>query len=289
MRVVDAAKDTLDLASVDVAPVIGFFDSGVGGLAVLKEVARHLPHHRLLYYADAAYFPYGDRADAEIVERSHHTARFLLDGGAQAIVVACNTASTVALVSLRHSFAQPFIGVVPAVKPAAALSRSGRVAILATEGTLRSPAFDDLVQAFAANIDVLKLPASGLADQVERGELTTPDTLELLERCLSPARNHGVDVLVLACTHYGFLRPGIERLMGPDVTILDCAEAVARQVARVIAPMTNASPIQGTGPVRYVTSGDPGRLAETLACLQAAGSMLPPGPVVSDRMIPLWT
>jgi glutamate racemase len=280
-----ATQPTLDQELLDAAPLIGFFDSGVGGLAVLAEVARQLPRHRLLYYADAAHFPFGDQTDAKIIERSHIAARFLFDSGARAIVVACNTASTVALAPLRRSYDRPFIGVVPAVKPAAGMTRTGRVAILATEGTLRSRAFDDLVLSFAATIDVLRLPASGLADQVESGALTTPDTLGLLERCLAPAREQDVDVLVLGCTHYGFLRPSIERLMGPAVTVLDCAEAVARQVARVIAPWKSAAQTNGASLVEYVTSGEPRRLAETLARLQAAGLVLPPGPVHGNRVI----
>ncbi|MGD9890277.1 MAG: glutamate racemase [Dehalococcoidia bacterium] len=269
----------------DTPPLIGFFDSGIGGLAVLTEVARRLPRHRLLYFADAAHFPYGDRTDAEIIERSHHAARFLSDAGAEAIVVACNTASTLALTSLRRTFAQPFIGVVPAVKPAARLSRAGRIAILATEGTLRSRAFDDLVESFAANIEVIRLPASGLADQVECGALAAPDTLDLLERCLAPAWEQRADVLVLGCTHYSFLRPSIERLMGPAVTVLDCAEAVARQVVRVTAPWSATPPTDRSCQAEFITSGEPRQLLETLARLQAAGATLPLGPVHHNQAI----
>jgi glutamate racemase len=272
-------------APAEVAPLIGFFDSGVGGLAVLSEVARKLRRHRFLYFADAAHFPYGDRTDAEIILRSHRVVRFLIDCGARAIVVACNTASTVALASLRRSFGLPFIGVVPAVKPAALQSRTGRIAVLATEGTLRSRAFDDLVKAFAAHVTVLPLPASGLADLVERGALLATDTVDLLERCLAPAREQMVDTLVLGCTHYSFLRRRIERMMGPAVTVVDCAEAVARQVVRVVDPQGATSNADRSGLVEYVTSGDPRRLSETLARLQAAGAVLLPGPVRDDRVI----
>lgn len=267
------------------APLIGFFDSGVGGLAVLSEVARKLPRHRLLYFADAAYFPYGTRFDAEIIERSHRAASYLINCGAQAIVVACNTASTAALTSLRRSFALPFVGVVPAVKPAASQSRTGRIAVLATVGTLRSRAFYHLVESFAACVEVLPLPASGLADQVECGALAAPDTLALLERCLAPAREQRVDVLVLGCTHYSFLRHTVEQMMGPAVTILDCAEAVARQVVRIVDPWEVTSKIDGACQVEYVTSGEPQRLSETLTRLQAAGALLPPGPVCSNPVI----
>jgi glutamate racemase len=279
-----AERRRSDAAPLDTAPLIGFFDSGIGGLAVLKEVARQLPRHRLLYFADAAFFPYGHRTEADIIERSHHAARFLIDAGARAIVVACNTASTASLASLRRSFDLPFIGVVPAVKPAATMSRSGKIAVLATESTLRSCAFDDLVRTFAAQIDVLRLPGSGLADQVERGALTDRATLDLIERCLDPAQD--VDVLVLGCTHYGFVRPSIERLVGPAVTVLDCAEAVARQTVRITAPWRATSPIiDELRQVECVTSGDPRQLEKTLARLQAAGANLPLGRVHHESEI----
>lgn len=264
-------------------PLIGFFDSGVGGLAVLAEVARQLPHHRLLYYADAAHFPYGGRTDAEIVERSHHAAQFLIEHDAEAIVVACNTASTAALTSLRRSFEMPFIGVVPAVKPAAALSKAGSVAILATDGTLQSRTFDDLVKAFAVNVEVVRLSGAGLADQVERGALSSRDTLNLLERCLAPARMQAVDVLVLGCTHYSFLRPAIEQVLGPSVKVIDCTPAVANQVVRVVTSTLETSPGDVTHRVRYVTSGDRQRLAATLDRLRASGAELPFGQVDDEQ------
>lgn len=280
-----APQGALDSAPLVAFPLIGFFDSGVGGLTVLSEVARKLPRHRLLYFADAAYFPYGDRTDAEIIERSHRAAGFLFNSGAQAIVVACNTATTVALTSLRRSFPLPFIGVVPAVKPAASQSRTGKIAVLATEGTLRSRAFDDLVKTFAAHVDVLPLPASGLADRVERGALSATDTLDLLERCLAPAREVRVDMLILGCTHYSFLRHSIEQMMGPTVTVLDCAEAVARQAVRVVDAEEGTPIADGAVLVEYVTSGEPQRLSETLTRLRTAGAVLPPGSVRSDRAI----
>jgi glutamate racemase len=283
MAIASVSQNRAHTSRGNQAPLIGFFDSGVGGLAVLAEVARQLPHHRLLYYADAAHFPYGGRADAEIVERSHHAARFLIERGAEAIVVACNTASTAALASLRRSSEAPFIGVVPAVKPAAALSKAGSVAILATDGTLQSRAFDDLVKAFAVNVEVIRLSGAGLADQVERGALSSRDTLNLLERCLAPARMQAVDVLVLGCTHYSFLRPAIEQVLGPSVTIIDCTPAVAAQVARVVGSAPETSPGDVTHRVRYVTSGDRQRLAATIDRLRASGAELPFGPVCDEQ------
>jgi glutamate racemase len=262
---------------------VGFFDSGVGGLAILMEVAGMLPHHNLLYYADAAHFPYGGRGGEEIIARSLHAAQFLTRHGAGAIVVACNTASTAALPALRQALDQPCVGVVPAVKPAAAASQARRVAVLATEGTLRSDAFRHVVRQFAKDVRVLPLAAPGLADCVERGELTQPGTLQLLERCLAPARGRGIDVLALGCTHYSFLRPAIERAMGPSVTVIDCAPAVARQVAHVVAS-GNLLPLKDRScQVRYVTSGDPARLSAILDRLRSAGADLPPGPVACEQ------
>ena len=269
-------------AQVTPNPWVGFFDSGIGGLAILLEAARLLPHHNLLYYADTAHFPFGSQASEEIIKRSLHAARFLTRHGAEAIVVACNTASTVALPVLRRTLDRPFVGVVPAVKPAAAVSKARRVAVLATEGTLRSDAFHQLVEQFASGIHVLPLPAPGLAGYVERGDLDTPDTLQALEHCLAPAQELGVDSLVLGCTHYSFLRPAIERVLGPGIAIVECTAAMAQQVALIATRSTDPSPAVARQ-ARYVTSGNPIDLSDTLDRLRAAGIHLPAGPVSHEQ------
>lgn len=274
MSPTDAAPASADERSTH-RPCIGFFDSGVGGLAILAEVARLLPDHPLLYYADTAYFPYGGRSPEQVIARSIRITQFLIEQGAGLIVVACNTASTAALPALRQAFERPFVGVVPAVKPAAALSTGRRVAVLATEGTLRSAALRDLVQRFAPGVTVVPLPAPGLAGCVERGALDTPDTISLLDRCLAPARAAGVDTLILGCTHYRFVQPAIERMLGPDVAVVDCSAAVARQVTRLAS---RSEPIRrefDLEPLRYMTSGDPARFADTVWRLRAAGVDVP--------------
>lgn len=247
-----------------------------------------LPRHPLLYYADEAHFPYGPRPAADVCALARAAAGRLIERGARLIVVACNTASTAALPALRSTFDLPFVGMVPAVKPASAATRSGRVALLATEGALQTDALADLVRRFATDIEVLYLPAPGLADRVELGDLDGPATLALLERYLAPARVAGADVVVLGCTHYVFLRRSVERIMGAGVTVIDTGAAVARQVARVLAerglvgetPPADAAP---PGPIHYLTSGDPERFAALLERLRAAGVPVPAGRVSSDE------
>ena len=177
---------------------------------------------------------------------------------------------------------------VPAVKPAGAATRAGRVAVLATAATIQAAALADLVHRFAAGIEVQYLPAPGLADRVECGDLAGPQTAALLARYLAPARASGADVVVLGCTHYVFLRPLVQRIMGNDVTVLDTSEPVAQQVERLVAAAALRPPggtfpaAAADGPVQYVTSGDPRRLAGTLVRLRAAGVPVPPGPVLGD-------
>lgn len=281
----------VNLRSADAAPPapapIGLFDSGIGGLGVLLATRELLPRHPLLYYADEANFPYGPRPAAAVIDLASAASERLIALGARLIVVACNTASTAALPALRATFDIPFVGMVPAVKPASAATRSGRVALLATEGTVQTAALADLVHRFAAEIDVLFLPAPGLADRVEHGDLDGPATCALLERYLAPARDAGVDVVVLGCTHYVFLRPAVERIMGAGVTVIDTGAAVARQVARVLAErglLTQADEDgASTGPIHYLTSGDPARLARLLDRLRTAGVPVPGGRVSADR------
>lgn len=274
-----------------VAGSIGLFDSGVGGLGVLLAVRDLLPHEPLLYLADSANFPYGPRATEDVIRLSVAAAGRLIDLGARLIVVACNTASTAALPELRRRFAVPFVGMVPAVKPAAALSRAGRVAVLATEGTVEAGAVAALVEQFAQGVTVRFLPAPGLAARVEAGDLDGPVTRVLLSRYLEPAIAAGADVVVLGCTHYVFLRPAVEAIVGPAVTVLDTGRAVARQVVRVLhggPPPVDEHASRGA--VHYYTSGDPLALAATIDRLRAAAVPLPPGSVdalpISPRVAP---
>ena len=218
------------------SPSIGIFDSGVGGLSVWREVVRQLPHEDTIYLADQAHMPYGARQLAEVRELSETITRFLLDRGAKAVVVACNTASAAALHHLRRTFPEvPFVGMEPAVKPAVERTHNGVVAVIATQATFQGELFASLVERYADDVQVLTQACPGLAEAVEAGALDAPETEALLRQHLPPLIEAGVDQLVLGCTHYPFLRPAIERIVGANVAVIDPAPAVARQTGRVLA------------------------------------------------------
>jgi glutamate racemase len=222
---------------------IGVFDSGAGGLSVLRHIRSQLPHEPLLYLADAGFAPYGDKPEQVVAERSLAIARFLLERGAKALVVACNTATVAAIKLLRQHYPQlPIVGVEPGLKPAAAATRSGKVGVMATDSTLSGEKFlalrDTVSQ--ASQVQFLLQPCIGLADQVDAGELDTPETRAMLERFILPLLQQGADTLVLGCTHYPFVLPAIERLLahhagGAEVALVDTGDAVARQLARLLA------------------------------------------------------
>lgn len=216
-------------------PRIGVFDSGVGGLTVLAELRRQLPGADFVYVADSAHAPYGERSDAFLVDRSRRITRFLIDHGATLVVVACNTATAAAIATLRAEFAVPFVGIEPGVKPALRLSRNGRVGVMATPATLRSAKFDTLLRAHAAGSEVRLQPCAGLAEGIEQGRLDDAELLHKIETYCAPLRSARCDTVVLGCTHYPLVAPAIERALGPDVRLLDTAQAVARQAARLWA------------------------------------------------------
>jgi len=223
------------------APV-GIFDSGVGGLSVLRHIQAQLPHEHLLYLADTGFAPYGDKPEAIVVERVLAIGDFLLARGAKALVVACNTATVAAVRELRSVHpGLPIVGVEPGLKPAAALTRTGKVGVLATERTLNGAKFLQLRDQIHrdSGADFLLQPCVGLADQIEFGELDSPATSAMLERFIMPLLIEGADTLVLGCTHYPLVRASIERLLKnagrPDVALVDTGDAVARQLARLLA------------------------------------------------------
>lgn len=263
---------------------VGIFDSGVGGLSVAIHIAEELPRERLIYYADSARAPWGVRSPDEIIGLADEAAKFLIAHGAKVIVVACNTASVHALKHLRAAFADvPFVGMVPAVKPAAQRTRSGRIGVLATEATARGEALAELISEFvlANEVDADVVVPNGLVEQVERGELDSEKTLLALESCLNPMLRNGTDTLVLGCTHFPFLRPAIERVTQGRMQILDAGAAVARQCGRVLAERGLLAPRDSRGGMENMvlyTSGDTervGAIAQALlrtapkACLKA--------------------
>ncbi len=211
--------------------------------------------------------PYGARSADEIRGRSLALARFLLEQGAKALVVACNTATAAAAGTLRETFTTPVVAMEPAVKPAAAATRNGVVGVLATVGTLRSAQFAALLDRFGGGIEVVTQPCPGLPEQVEAGELDTPRTRALVERYLAPLRARGADTIVLGCTHYPFLRPLIADLAGPEIVLIDTGAAVARQLRRVLEARDLLGHDALPGAERFWTSGDPDASAPVFARL----------------------
>jgi glutamate racemase len=235
---------------------VGVFDSGVGGLSVWREIARQLPHADLIYVADQAHCPYGLRSRDEVRDLSTAIAAFLIARGADVVVVACNTASAAALYVLRERFDVPIVGMEPAVKPAAARTRSGHVGVIATQVTFQGELFASLLERFAHRVTVHTQVCPGLVEQVEAGKLEDEETLALVRRYLAPLLGAGVDMLVLGCTHYAFLRPLLARVAGEAVGIIDPASAVARQAGRVLAQARPNAPRDRQGKRTLYTSGD---------------------------------
>ena len=213
---------------------IGIFDSGLGGLSVLREVRSLLPKQTLLYFADHARLPYGVRPLTELRRFSEEITRFLLARRAKTIVVACNTASAAALHHLRDTFPDTsFVGMEPAVKPAAYHSRAKTVGVLATEATFQGKLFSKAMELFAQEVTVLTEICPGWVDLVERGNIESSRTSELISKHVMPLVQSGADTLVLGCTHYSFLKDAIEELLDPSIEIIDPSRAVARQVKHV--------------------------------------------------------
>ncbi|AMK76378.1 MULTISPECIES: glutamate racemase [Methylomonas] len=220
---------------------IGVFDSGVGGLSVLRAIRAELPMEDLLYVADSGYAPYGDRDADFIADRATTITELLLDAGVKAIVVACNTATVVAIEKLRAWCPVPVVAMEPAIKPAAQSTKSGVVGVLATSRTLASPSVARLCAAYGKDIEILLQPCPGLVEQVEKAQLHSDTTRELLVRYLSPLLRAGADTIVLGCTHYPFLAALIREIVGPNVAIIDPATAVAKELARRL--QGNFSPV----------------------------------------------
>lgn len=260
------------------AAPLGVFDSGVGGLSVLREIRTRLPHEALIYIADSAHVPYGSKSPEWIIARSRTLGQFLLDHGAKALVIACNTATAAAASTLRSDWPSlPIIGMEPAVKPAVAATRNGIVGVLATVGTVQSARFAALLDDFARDVQVVVQPAPGLAEAVEAGALDTPETRALVAHHLRPLLDAGADTLVLGCTHYPFLKPLIAELAGPDIALIDTGAAVARQVERRLAEKSLLAPAAGQTappPVRFWTTGDLAAGRQTLQRLWAMEAVL---------------
>ena len=209
---------------------IAVFDSGVGGISVLKHIHSLLPNENLLYVADSIHAPYGNKSADEIQARCFAIADFLIEKDAKALVVACNTATAVAIDQMRAKYCLPIIGMEPAVKPAAEASRSGIVGVLATTGTLQSAQFAALLESYGRNVKVVTQACVGLVECVERGELSDEGTRVLLRQFCQPLLDEGADTIVLGCTHYPLLKSLIQEVVGADVVLIDTGAAVASQL-----------------------------------------------------------
>jgi glutamate racemase len=241
---------------------VGVFDSGIGGLSVLQALTKQLPNEKFIYIADQARVPYGPRAIEEVRQFSAQVTQALLERGAKLVVVACNTASAAALKYLRESYPVNFVGMEPAVKPAAETTRTGVVGVLATPATFQGELYASVVERFAQGVRVLQHAPLGLVEQIEAGRFDSAETRAILERALAPMLAEGIDTIVLGCTHYPFVIPQIEAIAGPGVRVIDPSPAVAAQTRRVLEREGLIAGDPGEGRVRYLTTGDPVRMAE---------------------------
>ena len=244
---------------------IGIFDSGSGGLSVYRELIKVLPKERFVYYSDNAHCPYGEKTAEYIQDRARFITDFLLEKGADIIVVACNTATAAAIATLREEYPSvPFVGMEPAVKPAALGTRTGVIGVLATAGTLKGSKYLHTRGRFEDNVRIAEHVGQGFVELVEAGILDGPKADATVRASLQPLLDEGADVIVLGCTHYPFLRPVIERIAGPGVQVIDPAPAVARQTLRLLQEREIPT---GEGPfsVELYSSGDPAALTRIFA------------------------
>jgi len=236
---------------------IGLFDSGIGGTSIWKEIHRLLPHEDSIYLADSKNAPYGQRPKQEIIDLSIKNTEFLLDQGAKIIVVACNTATTNAITELREKYKNiNFIGIEPAIKPAAIHTQTGAIGILATKGTLSSELFTKTVSGFK-NINVVEQVGYNLVALIENGMINSPEIKELLKEHLQPMIEARIDHLVLGCSHYPYLIPQIQEILPKDVKIIDSGEAVARQTKKVLLSAGLLNPSLDNSHQVFYTNSDP--------------------------------
>lgn len=247
---------------------IAVFDSGLGGLTVLRALRARLPKEDFFYFADTRFLPYGDRPEAFLKERGVAIAKAIERRGAKALVIACNTATAAAAEAIRASVALPIVALEPGVKPAVALSAKAVIGVLATTRTLRSERFQRLVGQHAAHVSVLATPCPGLAEAIEMEGAESARVERLLDDFVAPLALAGVDVVVLGCTHYPWVRAGIARRMPVGTQILDTGEAVARQLERLLAAHSLLG--NGSGHLSVATSGAPAIVSATVDRLWGA-------------------
>jgi glutamate racemase len=259
---------------------IGVFDSGVGGLSVLREIRRELPNEDLIYVADSGYAPYGDRPEEYVRGRAVAIMEFLRSQGAKAVVVACNTATGIAVDALRAGYDVPIVAIEPAVKPAAAQTRSRVVGVLATTQTLAGQKFARLVRTYAGDVEVLTQACPGLVEQVEAAELASQSTRELVEQYLRPLLDKGADTIVLGCTHYPFLADLIRDVAGPSIAVIDSAVPVARELRRRLQAGGLLAAENHRGSETFWTTGSTGQVRAVIAQLWGGDVEVRPVPSV---------
>ena len=252
---------------------IGIFDSGVGGLTILRAVRQALPCENLVYVADAAHVPYGEKSPQQIRDRAMAIGGFLVGQSAKIIVVACNTATAAAIDFLRERLSIPIVGVEPAVKPAVAATRSGVVGVLATPATLASERYRGLIGRFAAGVCIVGQPCAGLAEHIERGQIDGERTEQLLRGFVEPLLAAHADVIVLGCTHYPLVAHIVQRIAGPDVAVIENGMAVAKEVVRQLA-LRGSARTTGPGSEVFWTSGSIQGIAPLLGELWAPQARL---------------
>ncbi len=235
---------------------IGLFDSGIGGTSIWKEIHDLLPNESTIYLADSKNAPYGQRSKEEIIQLSIKNTEFLLNKNCKIIVVACNTATTNAIKELRAKYDVPFIGIEPAIKPAALNSQTQTIGILATQGTLNSELFSQNVQKFQ-NTRIIEQIGHGLVPLIENGELNSPQMDKLLHEYLKPMIEANIDYLVLGCSHYPYLIPQIKKILPENVKIIDSGEAVARQTKNVLMEKTGLNAGKSIAENIFYTNADP--------------------------------
>ena len=247
---------------------IGVFDSGVGGLSVLREMRALMPNENMIYFGDQGHVPYGPRPMEQIQSFSEGITHFLLEQNSKIIVVACNTASAAALKYLRQTFPKvQFVGMEPAVKPAAEKTQTGKVGVLATPATFQGALYASVVERFANGVELFQNTCNGLVQQIETGNLEGDETRKILESALHPMLEKNIDTVVLGCTHYPFVIPLIESVVGDKVRVIDPAPAVAKQVKRLLEASGRLNQSERNGDIRFITSGDAGSVESSLRLL----------------------
>jgi glutamate racemase len=247
---------------------IGIFDSGVGGISVLRSIREQMPEESVIYFGDQGHIPFGPRSMEQIRNFSQAITKFLLERNTKIIVVACNTASAAALKDLREKFPdEEFVGMEPAVKPAAEHTQTGKVGVLATPATFQGALYASVVERFANGVELYQETCPGLVQQIEQGNLSGKETRRILEDALLPMLGKNIDTVVLGCTHYPFVIPLIQQIVGKNVRVIDPAPAVAKQTGRLLEARGMKNKSGSEGDVKFYTSGDADALKTMLPIL----------------------